>query len=253
MGSDRAGAVESVGIHRCRASERRERLRGADRPRPSGCADPRMRQSRDTPPPRIRRHGKRSWSADNSCRRLQVQGTTASRPPPRARPTGAPRFLPPRPHRPVDLPRPRYASAPSRWCAGPSPPRYPSSAPHCSMYRNVCFTPSSTVHARLFRSESRNTFPTGPTADPARAATAPADPSGPGPTRTPRSMRPPPFTTRCRYDCIPVRAGCPRSQEKRRSDVRCAWSIEPDHFGPEARHLLELSIDNRMSPPPATG
>ena len=40
------------------------------------------------------------------------------------------------------------------------------------------------------------TAPTGPRADPPRAATAPAGPSGRAPTRTPRSMRPLPFTTR---------------------------------------------------------
>ena len=34
----------------------------------------------------------------------------------------------------------------------------PSSAPHCAMYPNVCFTPSPTVHARLLRAESRNTL-----------------------------------------------------------------------------------------------
>ena len=36
--------------------------------------------------------------------------------------------------------------------------RCPSSAPHFFMYPNVCFTPSSTVHARLLRAESRNTL-----------------------------------------------------------------------------------------------
>ena len=48
--------------------------------------------------------------------------------------------------------------------ASPSPARRsittrcPSSAPHFAMYPNVCFTPSSTVHARLLRAESRNTL-----------------------------------------------------------------------------------------------
>ena len=61
-------------------------------------------------------------------------------------------------------PPPSASPTPSRGSAAPPPlrrsplrrsitTRCPSSAPHCFMYSNVCFTPHSTVRARLLRSE----------------------------------------------------------------------------------------------------
>ena len=95
------------------------------------------------------------------------------------------------------------SDGPPRRCGGRSPP-CPSSALHFAMYPNVCFTPSSTVHARLcapnrVTSLHRHERSTGPTADPLRA-TAPAV-VRPRPNPYSRSMRPPPFTTRCKYAC----------------------------------------------------
>ena len=166
---------------------------------------------------RVRRRARRCrWHATHPSTRSGIviggrrPSPTASRPPPRAR-SGGVRLLPLRPRRPGGPPRLRRAAAP-RHGAAPRlrrsiTTRCPSSAPHCSMYPNVCFTPHSTVRARLLRSVSRNTLHSTTNRShrsegcPASRGHSTSRSVRPRPNPYSRSMRPPLFTTRCRYDC----------------------------------------------------
>ena len=122
---------------------------------------------------------------------------TASRRPLRARPAGV-RFHPP---------RPRYAGGPPLRPGGRSPP---DALP--ALRTSPCSPTSAPRPARPSTRGSSDpcpaapctrpqAAPTGPTAGPARAATSTSRSVRPRPNPYSRSMRPPPFTTRCRYAC----------------------------------------------------